>query len=281
MSRYRLIQFVLFYPHSSSSFEVAAIFWVVILMTFTCALKMVRLLSRNFITISMICPMTSDQTLRHNVEYLINRISNNCVEKGITFSGSPCIVMLFSCRPYRVAEASGLKLVMNDDADVKVDARVTVDDVTQRTRDKNNIAVSPRRRRRVPRHWTPSLSLSSAGRDSDAETNERLNRTGQFYYAIIAASGSRGRTARRTRWYDLGLQTVACRRTVHLLDTGTTAASSSPSSIVNAIASDLYARSFEKWGTRELYCTMTSNSETLPFGTVPTTDCPNTLQLSK
>ena len=40
-------------PNSRSSFEVSAFFGMVILMTFVCALKMVSLLSRNFITISM------------------------------------------------------------------------------------------------------------------------------------------------------------------------------------------------------------------------------------
>jgi len=97
---------------------------------------------------------------------------------------------------YKVVKASG-------DTDVKDDARVTVD-VTQRTRDKNSSAISPRPRPRRQRpagvvspsspHGTGREASRLSGptavinRDSDAKTNERLKRSGQFYYAIISAT---------------------------------------------------------------------------------------------
>jgi len=54
-----------------------------------------------------------------------------------------------------------------------------------------------------------------------AKTNERLNRTGQFYYAIIARCV---RTAPPRRRCDLGV-TVACQRPVDLCSTDTVTAS--------------------------------------------------------
>ena len=51
-------------PNSSSSFEVSAIFWIVILMTFVATLRIYGIASRNFINTSM-SHVTSNNELEH------------------------------------------------------------------------------------------------------------------------------------------------------------------------------------------------------------------------
>jgi len=122
---------------------------------------------------------------------------------------------------------------------VKDDVQVTVDVVTQRTRYENTGVISQRRRQQ--RRLSPSSLLARRGAARQlssvsavvrtAKTNERLNRTGQFYYAIIARCV---RTAPPRRRCDLGV-TVACQRPVDLCSTDTVTASPAAAAAAAAV----------------------------------------------
>jgi len=102
-------------------------------------------------------------------------------------------------------------------------------------------------------HWVPVAlaAMSLSPQPTADKTNERLNRSGQFYYAIIAASRRRQLSCTdvdTTRAWQLHVSDQSIYLTT---STTTSSSSSSPWSIVNVIRLKLLPI-FKKWVTDRL-----------------------------
>jgi len=99
------------------------------------------------------------------------------------------------------------------------------------------------------------LLTSSGRRHGDDKTNERLNRSGQFYYAIIAASRRRelsGADVDTTPAWQLHVSDQSIYLTTSTnISMSSSSSSSSPWSIVNVIRLKLLPI-FKKWVTDRL-----------------------------